>query len=191
MIAAISGMLHKLLHGVDSAWFIFGSIFLCSLCVFVVFLLRPAAKPPEPKKESLSDRLEIDSFSETMRLGSLWTVPITTHANLSIELLEIANENEVTIEVNSTSIQYAGRNVRVLQKAIIGGKYVLPRATIAYGDDCVCHWDINENHFSGFYVFVTHANKFAQEATINVFGILAYKIASSCAPEETIDKIYR
>jgi hypothetical protein len=40
--------------------------------------------------------------------------------------------------------------------------------------DCVCHWDIGESLFRGFYVYLIHANKFAHEATIGVFAIDAY-----------------
>jgi hypothetical protein len=64
------------------------------------------------------------------------------YSYLSIEVLEIANENEVTIDLASHSIQYAGANVQVVRKNIglKAGRYVLHRASVAYGDDCVSHW---------------------------------------------------
>jgi hypothetical protein len=175
IIAACGGMLHKRFQGVDSDWFVFGAIFCCSLLVFVLSMLRPAPKPPDNEVQP-SNRLKIETLSETMQLGALWTVPTTIYYGLSIELLEIANENEVTIELDSQSVQYAGVNVRVLPKRLpIGpGRYILPRVSVAYGNECVCHWMLGESCFRGFYVYLLHANKFAQEATIGVFTIDAY-----------------
>jgi hypothetical protein len=175
IIAACGEMLHKRFQGVDSDWFVFGAIFCCSLLVFALSLLRLAPKLSD-KKCQPSNRLKIDALSETMHLGALWTVPTTIYYNLSIELLEIANENEVTIELSSHSIQYVGANVKVVQKRLgLGaGRYILQRASVAYGDDCICHWEIGESSFRGFYVFLSHANKFAHEATIGVYAIDAY-----------------
>jgi hypothetical protein len=182
IIAASSAMLHKGLQGVSSDWFVFGAIFCCSLLVFALSLFRPGQTSPH-KTSQPSNRLKIESFDETIKLGALWAVPTSLYFHLSIEVLEITNENEVTIDLTSHSIQYAGANVRVIQKNLgfNAGRYVLHRASVAYGDDCVSHWDMGESTFSGFYVYLNHANKFTQEATIGVFAIDAY----SPPPEPT------
>ena len=185
LIAAGGAMLHKRFQGVGSDWFVFGAIFCCSLLVLALSMFRPASTPPD-KTTQPSDRLKIESFGETIKLGALWTVPTSLYFNLSIEVLEITNENEVTIDLTSHSIQYAGANVQVIQKNLgfNAGRYVLHRASVAYGDDCVSHWDMGESTFNGFYVYLNHANKFAQEATIGVFAIDAY----SPPPEPTADE---
>jgi hypothetical protein len=76
IIAAGGEMLHKRFQGVDSEWFVFGAIFCCSLLVFVVSLLRLASKPSHDEGQP-SNRLDIDTFSETMQLGAIWIVPTT------------------------------------------------------------------------------------------------------------------
>jgi len=175
IIAACSGMLHKRFQGLDSDWIVFGAIFCCSFLVFALSLCRFVPKSPDKENQS-SNRLEIDSLSETIQLGALWTVPTSIYYNLSIELLDIANENEVTIELNSNSIQYAGANVKTVEKRLgLGaGRYILPRASVAYGDDSICHWNLGESSFGGFFVYLIHANKFTNEATIGIFAIDAY-----------------
>jgi hypothetical protein len=90
-------------------------------------------------------------------------------------VIDIANENEVTIDLTSGSIQYAGANVQLLEKRLGCARYLLRRASGAYGDDCVGHWDMSEFSFRGFYVYLIHANKFAHEATFGVFAIDAYR----------------
>lgn len=137
VIAASGTMLHKRFSGLDSDWFVFGSLFGCSLLLFLLSLFRPGPKP------SVSDtngpvQVMIDSFSETMQLGGLWQVPTSLY-NLSIELLEVENENEVTIQVNSGTIQYSGSNVIEISKNISWSRYTLPRASIAEGNECICH----------------------------------------------------
>jgi hypothetical protein len=189
VIAASSAMLHKRFQGVGSDWFVFGAIFCCSLLVLALSLFRPGPTPPD-KTSQPANRLKIESFDETIKLGALWTVPTSLYFHLSIEVLEITNENEVTIELTSHSIQYAGANVQVIQKNLgfNAGRYVLHRASVAYGNDCVSHWDMGESTFSGFYVYLSHANKFAQEATIGVFAIDAYspplEPTANSAPEK-------
>jgi hypothetical protein len=105
IIAALGAILHRVFQGINADWFVFGAIFCCSFLVFVIALLRPS---PKQKERAPSNRLKIDSLSETVRLGSLWRVPTDIYFNLSIELLEIANENEVTIELTSGSVHYLG-----------------------------------------------------------------------------------
>ena len=188
IIAACGALLHKKFQGVSSDWFVFGAILCCSILVFLLTLFRAAFRRTSETRQP-STRLNIESFSETMKLGALWMVPTRLYFNASIELLEIIDENQVAISFTSHSIQYAGSNVRVIQKPLgmVPGRYILPRASVAYGDDCVSHWDMGESTFSGIYIYLTHANKFALEATIGVYAIDAFKPtpepAENSAPE--------
>lgn len=172
IIAATSAMLHKKFEGVDSQWFIFGAIFCCALLVFVLSLIRFGSKSGISSSNS-PNRLQIESFSETIQLGGLWIVPTTAY-RLSIELVEIPNENEIVIQVSSGSIQYSGANVTVIAKPLGGGRYTLPRASVADGNECVCYWTVSEATFHGFYVYLHHANTFAHQATLVVYTIQAY-----------------
>jgi hypothetical protein len=174
IIAASGALLRKVFYGVNAEWFVFGSVLLCSLFVFIVALIGIRRKAPNGE-ESPSVRLKIGNVSETMKLGAFWTVPSDIYFGVTIELRDIASENEVTIDLISHCIHYAGANVRKMALRIGAGRFVLPRASVAYGDDCVSHWDFGESSFAGFFVYLIHANKFAYEATIGVFGIDAYK----------------
>jgi hypothetical protein len=180
IIAAATRLLQKIFTGVDSEWFVFGGIFCCSLLVFALALLRLWQKPSGHMENS--NRLHISSATETLKLGALWTVPANVYDPVTIELLEIINENEVSIAVTSFAIQYAGANVRVLEKSIHTTKYLLQRSSIGYGNDCVSHWDISDATFCGFFIFMSHANKFTQEATISAFGVDAYQLTK---PQES------
>lgn len=175
-LGALGALLLKASHGVNAEWFTFVSIFLCSVLVFLVALFG-IGQNIWKKVEPPSNRLKIENVSETMKLGALWTVPTDFYFNLIIELRDIANENEVTIDVTSGAIQYAGANVRRVEERFGqgSGRFILPRISVAYGDDCVSHWDMGDSIFSGFYVYLIHANKFASEATIGVFAIDAYQ----------------
>jgi len=172
LIAAAGALLRKIFQGVNAEWFVFGSVFFCSLFVFVAALVGMG----KIKKSPAADLLKIDSINETMKLGALWTVSTDIYYNLTIELREIIDDNNVTIDLYSHSIQYVGANVtRSAHNLGMGaGRYILPRASVGYGDDCISHWAMDDSSFRGFYVYLIHANNFAHEATIGVFAIEAY-----------------
>lgn len=182
IVAAFGTMSRRAFRGINADWFIFGAIFCCSVLVFGIALFRTSRKQEPPAKNASSNQLDIDHLSETLKLGALWAVPTKIYLGLSVELHEVRNENEVVIELASSSIRYAGARVETLQNNLNAGKYVLRRAAVDYGNDCVSHWDISESSFRGFYVYLVHANKFAKEATIGVAAIDAFQRSTS-APQ--------
>jgi phosphate/sulfate permease len=77
IIAALVAFLQKTFHGVSAAWFIFGSIFLCCLLVFLVALLgvrrtlaaaRREIEALEAEKDAFTDKL-FDELSKGDRLS--------------------------------------------------------------------------------------------------------------------------
>lgn len=184
IIAALGTMLHKAFHGINGDWFLFGSIFCCSALVFTIALVRLTRKPA-PQDVSNPDRLRIESLSETIRLGALWQVPTEICGPVHAELREIRSEREVVIDVTSFAIRYAGARVQTLWNNVGTGRYILQRAEVDYGNDCVCHWDMGALSFNGFYVYLIHANPHTQEATLGFFVIDAYAFSGAAKTKES------
>jgi hypothetical protein len=184
IIAALGTMLHKAFLGINADWFIFGGVFTCSVLVFSIALFRPALKTA-PEEPSNPDRVRVENLSETVKLGALWQVATEICSPVHVELREIRSEREVVIEVTSIAIQYAGARVQTLSKNIQTGRYILQRAAVDYGNDCVSHWDMGDASFNGFYVYLIHANPYAQEATLGFFVIDAYAFSGATKAKES------